>query len=952
MTQPPEPALYERDAEIEVIRRAVEAAAAGNGSAVVIEGEAGVGKTTLLDVAAVAAHEHGMRVLRARGAVLERDFAFGIARQLFEATLVSATAAERRSLLRGPAAAAATPLGLAAHGSPVGSADLGFAGRHGLYWLSANLAAQSPMLLVVDDAQWADAASLHWLAYLAHGRLAELPIGVVVGWRSGEPHASQDVLRTLLAEPGVVHVLPRPLSRTGSGELLKSALGGGVADDELCQLCHERTDGNPFLLVELARALAGEATETPEERRRIAARLRPDTIRHAVLLRLAALPRDGVALARAVAVLDSDAAARHAAELAGLSPEQADAQAALLGAAGVLAAGATLRFTHPIVRAVVYEDMPASVRSAAHARAADVLAAAGAAEQGAVHLLRTDPRAEPAVVRLLREVAARHVANGAPRAAAALLQRALAEPPPAAERGAVLAELGYAEMLAGRTEAIARLREAYGCAEEPAMAVTVARHLAGTLAQAGRPDEALDLLRRLAERVAPDEELALSVEADAAAVAQVSGQLRGRHAERLRSVADRASGQTPAGRRLLVAYAYGAMATGSLNAREVAALLDRASPHGEIFDDEETSASLSPSLPWMIAGEVAVDRLDRAEADATRELDRARERGSPLGVLTAAGFVAHIAYLRADLHTAEADARLALQAAEAIAPTYYFDWPVSRLALVLVERGDPDQALAVLEQYGCAGETLPRATFAAHLLVEARLATWLALGRLDRAEADATAIARMGRGRVLPLLVRRGLVVEALLAAGRLVEAAEAASADLDAAERWGTGGARCAAWRALAAVRRDEAVELLRRSLAELDGTPHRLEHTRALVDLGVALRHGRQPAAAREALQRAYQVAEQGGAVALAERARAELLVAGARPLRRETDAAETLTAAERRVAELVAAGHGNDSVAAALFVTRRTVETHLTSVYRKLGVKNRVMLAEALRQVGSTG
>jgi DNA-binding CsgD family transcriptional regulator len=189
-------------------------------------------------------------------------------------------------------------------------------------------------------------------------------------------------------------------------------------------------------------------------------------------------------------------------------------------------------------------------------------------------------------------------------------------------------------------------------------------------------------------------------------------------------------------------------------------------------------------------------------------------------------------------------------------------------------------------------------------------------------------------------------VAEALLAAGRRDRAEAAAEADWAQARRWGTAAALGTALRVRGLVRRGDAgLADLEAAAAELDGTQHRLDHARALLDLGAARRLAREPSAARPPLYRAVELADAAGATLLAERARTELRLTGARAPRGAAASLDALTAAERRVAELVAAGQGNDAVAQSLFVTRRTVETHLTAVYRKLGISGRRELAAAL-------
>ena len=177
--------LLERERELACIDAAIAAAREGSGRSVVVEGPAGIGKSAVL-AAARLGRGGATRFLRARGAELERDFAFGVVRQLFEPMLREATPAEREDLLQGPARLAARVLGLPGAleegEAPAAAPDASFTVLHGLYWLCANLAADQPLVLIVDDAHWADAPSLRFLAYLLP-RLDELKIALLVAAR-------------------------------------------------------------------------------------------------------------------------------------------------------------------------------------------------------------------------------------------------------------------------------------------------------------------------------------------------------------------------------------------------------------------------------------------------------------------------------------------------------------------------------------------------------------------------------------------------------------------------------------------------------------------------------------------------------------------------------------------------------------------------------------------------
>ena len=154
--------LLERDAELARADRVFDRLGGGVGSAVVVEGSAGIGKSELLAAVGAGAHARGFGVLRARGSEFEGEIAFGVARQLFEPVMRAASLGERRRLLDGVARVGARALGLAPGEPP---ADR-FAAIHGLLWLCANRAELGPLVVVVDDVQWVDDPSLAWLGYL------------------------------------------------------------------------------------------------------------------------------------------------------------------------------------------------------------------------------------------------------------------------------------------------------------------------------------------------------------------------------------------------------------------------------------------------------------------------------------------------------------------------------------------------------------------------------------------------------------------------------------------------------------------------------------------------------------------------------------------------------------------------------------------------------------------
>ena len=406
-----------------------------------------------------------MRVLAASGGALETEFAFGVARQLF------ADAGE----LKGAAAAAAPALGRSPVGTRVldaGQRAVSFEFQHGLYWLTADLAEASPLLICVDDVQWADPDSLGFLAYLAR-RLDDLPVALLAAVREGEPCPAPEVLAALRA--GGRELAPAALS--------EAAVRGWVGDAELAAACHQASGGNPFLLG----ALLDELGPDPDVMQVRSAG--PVAVQRSLLLRLARLGPAAIALAQAVAILERDRLVA-AAALADLDEPAARAAADALIAARVLDAAHPLQFAHPVLRAAVYADVGLTRRAAGHRRAAELLDAE-APDRAALHLLATHPSGDPWVLARLRAAADRALAQGSTGGARALLERALEESPRDAE---TLLALGEAERRSGRAGAAARLEQALALASDARLRTRIARELAAVRWAHGDVDAALSVL--------------------------------------------------------------------------------------------------------------------------------------------------------------------------------------------------------------------------------------------------------------------------------------------------------------------------------------------------------------------------------------------------------------------------------------------------------------------------
>src|SRR3954451_1400614 len=218
--------LLERETELDELRMGLRDAAGGSGRLVYIEAEAGVGKTALVRSACAEAESMGIPVLTARGTELERDFPFALVRQLFQPPLAAASNEERAALLAGAARPAGTLVGLDAQ-APVSDAPLVdslFPALNALYWLVSNLAESTPLLLAVDDAHWADPASLRFLEFLLP-RLDELGLLVAVAARPDEAGADAAALARLSADDATRVLRPRAFSESAAAEVVRQVLG-------------------------------------------------------------------------------------------------------------------------------------------------------------------------------------------------------------------------------------------------------------------------------------------------------------------------------------------------------------------------------------------------------------------------------------------------------------------------------------------------------------------------------------------------------------------------------------------------------------------------------------------------------------------------------------------------------------------------------------------------------
>ena len=931
----PNSALLERESETVVLGEQLGRAVSGNGSLLVVEGPAGIGKTTLLRKAMEMARERGMRVVYGRGGVLERQIEYGVVRQMLEKALVGATDAEREALLAGPAAPAAAVLGFADLPADAGPGrDQSENILHGLYWLMANLAESGPILAVFDDAHWGDGASLVASGYLAR-RVEGHPIAMLAGVRDDEPDSLARTLSPVFLDAGALMLRPKPLTGAAIGEILSDSFPGMTASPELITAFSEASGGNPFFITELVNELS-ESHERLEE-------LSPDqvfdagpmAVRRSLLMRLGALGDDSRRLAQALAVLGGEGELRQALAIAGVDPDAGAKAVDKLVAAGILECGRRLRLAHPLVRAAIAEDIQPSAQSAYHRLAFEILRKEGATDdETTVHALNSDPAGDPDLVELLRRTADRAWRTGTPATAVVHLERALAEPPPAEARPAVVAELGRAEIRAGRfPEGIARMDQALEGLKDPELRVAAQRDRGFAAFASGGMERARELTSvSLAELGDSDSDVALQLEADLATLAWLTGGDSGLDLKRHLHL----PGDTAA-ERLILALLSQELHQGDAHPDQVEELAKRALGNGRMISEDTSEA-----LGWYMAiyalltveafGEVAVS-IEQALADSVR-------RGSAFGRAGALGSRAVLAINQGRLVDAEADARQS--AAGGVAPIMV---PVNASFTIraLAEQGKTEEAEQVMIDAGI--ENSPGGPTVLRWVPWGRAILHEFQGNLDAVRIDVAPMQEdeQQRGGMKALSWRALLARTIARTMGYSEEAEALAEEHLAWANGWGRPGALGTAQRAhglagrpkLRAERLDEAVENLANS--EL-----RIEEARARVDFGIALLRAGRKSDGTGQLEAGLELAMAGGARRVAEAAATELEIAGAAPKRLSFD---ELTASERRVAEFAASGKTNREIADELFVTPKTVENHLTRVYAKLGIGSRRELEGAL-------
>ncbi|RKQ90754.1 regulatory LuxR family protein [Solirubrobacter pauli] len=859
--------LIERDPELETLQTVVRA---GRG-VVVIEAAAGLGKTALLEQAAALAGADGWTVRRATPSPLEQRLPFGVVRALLEAP-----AREHPDLVDGAACAAGELLRDGV--SPRGDSSL-LTIAHSTLWFCSALAADAPLALVVDDAQWADRMSLGVLAYLAR-RIEDLPLALFVGTRT-----SSDLLSLLSGVRAATVLQPRPLSARGAAELIRRV--APETPGTVCRDVQRAAGGVPWLVSELALTAPGEISASTRAR---------------VRRRLAELAARERAVIEALAVVGEDASRHVLAEVAGVSVGEVGAARDLLVDAGLLTADCD-HFTHPVIAGAIVAELSCGERERLHRAAARALIGAGAeARAVAGHLLDVGPSANPEVTAWL--VAAAEATRG--EEAATYLRRAVDEGAPTDDRPALLAALGVAAFDAALPEAYTWLHAA---ADEAVRTPDVVSRLAGLGVPLDEDVTSLDAYvgdsgthaRRVAALAHADD---VAARGDGAPHGDGAHAARGAHAAARVSSGDHAV--------VLAHRAHLALADGDPRAVALAV---------SALEEPRLLAHADRQRAYELAARVlVVAGHERAEAAVQALVDAA---GSARTRAAAAALGAELALRQGRLADAEDGARRALAY-----PDPFCGDALAVLVSALAERGAFEDAQAAVRGFDGI-HSLMDGPVETPALREARARLALAEGAFEQVLDDVSG------GPVAAL---------ALAHLGRRAEAAAVADAALAAAERFGAALPIAAALHARAVAEPDPA---LRATICErgLMFAGHGLEAVRLRLELGAALAYLGSRVEARDALRPALADADAAGAVPLAQRARRELVATGLRPRQAALEGAEALTPRQRQICELAAVGKGNRAIAQELFLSIKTVETHLAAGYRKLGVNTRAELAAEL-------
>jgi DNA-binding NarL/FixJ family response regulator len=916
--------LHERAAEVAAIDDVVAALGEGRGNALLIEARAGFGKSALVEYAVDAARAIGARILLARARHLESAAPFEVLRRLLGPAVEEGGGADALTGAARFAAPLFTP-----------GADLAQGVDYGCQWLVAGLAEQSPLVLAVDDAHWADAASLRVLLEV-QAEISVQPVLLVLASRPVENPDAQRRLATMAGQPDCVVLTPGPLSRGGVAAVVTETLGD-PAHELFVEDCLLVSGGNAFYLHELLRPYRND--------------FRPDlqsivtggtmSLRRTMSWRLGELGSDAANLAQAAAVLGDGCSLSVAAALADVDEGTGVAEVARLEAASVLSRGDPIEFVHPLVRAAVEETLTEVEIGDLHSRAARVLWENDASSGEVVpHLVASPGSGDAKVARYLTEQGRAALDAGAVAVAAQILQRALAEPPEFEQRGAVLLLTARAERGVGSHDKAAAHLELAMAIEDRQTQLNAAADLYDVLSDVGRFPDLSGLLRDVQ-----------SLQPTGGTEAEV--RLRAQMLSHVVLATDPSVHDVPERYRVADADLLPVDRGVDRYLLVMAAMYERTQRHGSsdrlmghlrrATENLPGDAELSSWDVW--SGLTAVPIMADEDMDGADTLLRrlapaiARLRGA-VPVMQAE--LDHRETLSAMRRGNFEDALTALERAAEFVDRHglggYHGSHAFTRAWIAMEQGD----------YSTAGPLFAGA--------DSDVVLYSALGRLLMGNADEAVEHLRAFGlnsdpadpvRQIEVELEPHLIAShALEAVGDRVGAAREASRELAIRRIYGP------RFRLALALRRQasfatarEAVPLLREAVALVERTPRRPVRARVLYSYGAALQRSGSAAEARDVLYAALDDSVDMGLERLSGHVLRELERAGARPRRVRRTGPDSLTEAQRKIAELAGEGLSNREIAEACFVTVKTVETHLAATYRKLQISGRNELTAAL-------
>jgi DNA-binding CsgD family transcriptional regulator/tetratricopeptide (TPR) repeat protein len=611
----------------------------------------------------------------------------------------------------------------------------------------------------------------------------------------------------------------------------------------------------------------------------------------------------------------------------------------------VLASEDPFTFVHPVIRRSVYGGLSVTDLEAAHARAADLLRDSRAAPEAiAAHVSASAPAGSDAVAAALRSAAGEAMSRAAPDAAIVWLRRALGEGAAAPPRPVLLFELAQAEMAVRDPATIGHLQEALELAEDPELRGRIALTLAEILAHAGQWEAGLAVMARAKRELGEaNPELVTDLEAFQAVAMAYDPRLVDEF-ERDRPRLTGLSAEDGWAAHALASLLAAAAAVRCEGSAKVLGLVDRALAGGRLLGERGGGAWASAQILLAL---VAADEYERVLEVADEVAAQGRSTGSRLALLTGVGYRGQVYCRRGDLAAAEAVLRTAL---DLTAQTGMALWVVNAFHAfgdAILER--PQLADVAEKVDALALDPVFRTTAGGAMLLEIR--GRLALARRDRERGlnDLRACAETaGALRLGPTYSPWRADLALALPDGEDERAAELIAEELSLARASSLS-------RPLGVTLRyagihaggSAGIELLRESEAKLATSPARLEHARSLVELGAPQRRGE----AREQLTAGMELAHRCGAERLVGRADEELHAAGGRPRRIAQSGAEALTPSELRVALLATDGQANVEIAQELFVSLKTVETHRSSAYAKLGLSGRGARGRLTEQLAAT-